>query len=384
MQSKIAALLLCLAVVPLTGYAEGNSNWLEADSMTGSWGGVRDSMEEQGVTAEFVYTGESVRNFSGGAFNRAGSTYQDNLDLMLTVDSEKLGMWSGGTLFVHGLRTNGGDPSAMLIGDLQTASNIEAPNQFIVHQAWYEQQFMDGQLAILAGLHDLNSDFYASEYGGLFLNSSFGIGPDVSGNVATSLFPKAALGVRIKIQPAEGFYLQGAVYDGDPSTRKMNTTEGKMFIAEAGVSVADGSYKVGYWQHTANITTASGAVYRSDYGLYGVVDQPLLELQNGSKIGAFMQYGWVPASRNDSVTAYVGGGVHVQGLMPSRADDELGLAIARASTHLSAETTLEFTYHAVLTPWLALQPSFQLIDNPGGDAAIRTAKVGLLRFEVSL
>jgi len=44
----------------------------------------------------------------------------------------------------------------------------------------------------------------------------------------------------------------------------------------------------------------------------------------------------------------------------------------------------EFTYRSVITPWLAIQPSFQLIQNPGGDPANANIKVGLLRFEVTL
>ncbi|MDQ6996136.1 MAG: carbohydrate porin, partial [Mariprofundus sp.] len=60
------------------------------------------------------------------------------------------------------------------------------------------------------------------------------------------------------------------------------------------------------------------------------------------------------------------------------------IAIARADTNASSETALELTYRLVLRPWLAIQPSYQIIWNPGGDATIPTAKVGLLRFEMDL
>jgi len=370
-----------MAVLPLTGHADGG-DWLKREYLSGSWGGLRDALADQGISIDLTYAGESVRNFSGGAFNRSGTIYHDNLDLTLTADSEKLGLWPGGTWLIYGLRNHGGDPSASLIGDVQTASNIEAPNQFIVYEAWYEQQWQDGRLSVLGGLHNLNSDFYVSEYGSLFINSSFGIGPGVSGNVAASIFPKAGLGLRVRIRPAEPAYFQAAVYDGDPATRKLSAAEGRMLIAETGFTTNSGSYKIGGWRHTAQHVFA-GRNFSGDYGAYGVVDQPLYTFDGGAKIGLFMQYGWVPAERNQ-ITRYVGGGLHVQALMPGRNEDELGLAFARVDTHLNAETTLELTYRMLLTPWLSLQPSFQWIDNPGGDAAVRSAKVGLLRFVLSL
>jgi len=368
-----------MIVLPLDGFAV---NWLERDSLSGSWGGLRDTLKEQGVTIDLAYSGEMVRHFSGGTFNRSGSVYHDNLDLMLSVDSEKLGLWQGGTLFVYGLRNHGGDPTANLIGDLQTASNIEAPDQFIVYEAWYEQQWLDGGLSILAGLHNMNSEFYVSEYGSLFLNSSFGIGPEVAGNVTASLFPRAALGARARIRPSASVYLQAAVYDGDPATRSLSAREGHMVIAEAGVTRDDASYKIGSWLHTADRFFA-GRLYANDYGAYGVVDQPLFVFDGGARLGLFAHVGWVPAGRN-AITRYAGGGVHLQALIPGRDEDLLGLAVARADTHLDAETTFELTYRLVLTPWLFLQPSLQWIDNPGGDATVRSARVGLLRFTLQL
>ncbi len=98
-----------------------------------------------------------------------------------------------------------------MIGDLQTASNIEAPDHFLLQEAWYEQQFADGMLSLLFGLHDLNSEFYVSDYGSLFLNSSFGIGPDMTVNVPLSIFPRAGLAVRARIAPTLQSYLQAAI-----------------------------------------------------------------------------------------------------------------------------------------------------------------------------
>lgn len=383
MRSIAMILLLYMTLLPVAGYAGSDDHWLKRDSVTGSWGGLRDALKDQGVDIELMYTGEMVRNFSGGVFNRPGSLYHDNLDLKLTAESDKLGLWHGGRWLVYGLRNHGAQPSVSLIGDLHTVSNIEAPDQFIVYEAWYEQQWLDGRLSLLAGLHDLNSEFYITEYGSLFLNSSFGIGPDISGNVTASIFPRPGLGLRLRARPSEQVYIQAAVYDGDPATRAIKRMEGRMMIAEAGYVITGGAgYKLGCWRHTADRIYA-GRSFSGDYGVYGTIDQPLFEFDGGGKAGLFLQYGWVPADRNRNIR-YIGGGVHLQGLIRGRSLDEAGVAIARADTHLDAETTLELTYRLVLYPWLAIQPSFQWIDNPGGDAKVHAAKVGLLRFSIAL
>ncbi|MDQ7001044.1 MAG: carbohydrate porin [Mariprofundus sp.] len=350
--------------------------------ISGDWGGTRASLEDRGIRIESAYIGEFVRDFSGGTPGGNNAVYQDNLDLTMTLDSKKLGLWRGGTLFIYGLRNHGGDPSANIIGDLQTASNIEAPDQFIVHEAWYEQQFSGGFLSVLVGLHDLNSEFYVSDYGSLFIDSSFGIGPDMSANVSVSLFPKAGLAVRVRVTPTGNSYVQMAIYDGDPSTRSIHSAEGKLMLGEAGFSVGTATYKVGYWNHSADKAFA-GQTFGNDYGMYGIIDQEIMHFDVDSTVGAFFQYGWAPAARN-AITRYIGGGFHLHGIIPTRDEDDIGIAIARADTHLSTETTLELTYRLVLMPWLTIQPSYQIIRNPGGNSAIHTANVGLLRFEVIL
>jgi len=369
------------------GHDDGLLTW---PGITGTWGGQREALDEQGVTLEAVYTGEFARNFKANPVTANGqkkTVYQSDTDLTLTLDTEKAGLWAGGTLFVYGLGNTGGNPTDYT-GDLQGYSNIEAPNQWIVHEAWYEQVFGDGSFSILAGLHDMNSEFYVSEFGSLFLNSSFGIGPDLSGNVAASLFPKAALGVRVKVQPTENTYVQAAMYDGDSTTRNFKAAEGKLWVAETGFSSDSGTYKVGYWQHTAN-KTFGAQTFSSDYGAYAVIDQELLQLQNDGVIAGFLQYGAAPKERNEIYT-YIGAGLHMHGLVPSRVEDDLGLAVARADFHASvnaakvSETAVELTYRLVVTPWFAVQPSLQWIHHPGGDAVAPVLTAGLLRFEITL
>jgi len=346
--------------------------------------------EESALSFEFAYIGEAVRVFSGGLVQQnnlpKNDAYHDNVDVMLTLDTEKAGLWKGGTLFMYGLINHGGDPTANLIGDVQTASNIETGDQAIIHQFWLQQSFADDLVSVTLGLHDLNSEFYASDYAGLFFNSSFGIGPELAGNpVGTSIFSKAGLAAVIKITPNDDFSIAGGVYDGDPSTRKLASAEGKMWIGEVGGAVGDGFLKLGGWLHTGDFTSAvDGVIYNSNYGMYVVGDYTLSSEDDGREVGLFVMAGHVPKARNE-IKNYLGVGLTLHGYIPGRGDDDLGIALARAQTSLNkAETVIELTYRVQINDWLALQPSVQWIQNPSGDPTIPTATVGLLRFEAAI
>jgi len=132
-----------------------------------------------------------------------------------------------------------------------------------------------------------------------------------------------------------------------------------------------------------------GKNFANDYGAYGVIDQQVASLDNDASIGWFLQYGYAPKDRN-TVFNYIGSGLHFHGVIPTRGEDDLGIAVARANNQATptstsvAETVVELTYRVVATPWLAVQPSFQVIQHPGGDVAAPTVKAGLLRFEVTL
>ena len=354
--------------------------------ITGEWGGLRKKLVDHGVTVKGLYTGEFASHYSGGPLNKNATLYHDNLDLTMIVDTEKAGLWPGGTIWVYGLRNHGNDPSAYTVGDLQTASNIGAYDQFIINEAWLNQDFAEGRVSVLAGLHNLNSEFFVSTYGALFINSSFGIQPEVSHNAGVSIFPMSGLGMRLRVKPTENSYLQAADYDGVPPARQLPVSgaNGEFQVAEAGYINNASDIKIGYWRHTAEKIHA-GQTFDGNYGYYGIVDQQLVQFDNAehSAISVFAQYGWVPSERND-VTGYLGGGLHLHGLVPGRPVDDIGFAVGRASTHVDAETVYELTYRLVLTDWLAFRPDYQWIQNPGGDAANNTANVAFLRFEIQL
>ena len=110
---------------------------------------------------------------------------------------------------------NGSTFSDELVGDLQVISNIDASHAWRVFEFWYE--FGEGPWSVRTGLYDLNSEFDVNETGGLFLNSSHGMGPDFSqtGENGPSIFPVSSLALRAEWE-GKGFTARLAVLDGVP------------------------------------------------------------------------------------------------------------------------------------------------------------------------
>lgn len=389
------------------------------DTITGDWWGARQDLADKGVNFEFVYTGEVAANTKGGL--KTGATYLDNLDLSVTMDMEKIAGWKGATFFVYGLGNWGGNPTEWT-GDAQGASNIESPNSMRLHEAWIQQNFSDDKLSILVGLYDTNSEFDALETGAFFLNSSHGMGPDYSqaGLNGVGAFPATGLAGRILAKPCKGFYFQTMGMEGtpqDPNNPKsplqiqFDDGEGVFIANELGYLTQDkneearyGKFAVGGWVYTAkfddllDVDGAGNPVKKSgNFGIYGLGEYNIYREKNNPQQGlnVFLRTGYANPNMNQ-FTAYLGVGAVYTGLIPKRDEDKLGLAVATAfngnkfkraaiaagARADSVEVNVELSYHAQITPWLAVQPDVQYIVNPGTDPTVKNALYVGSRFEL--
>jgi porin len=103
-------------------------------------------------------------------------------------------------------------------------------------------------------------------------------------------------------------------------------------------------------------------------------------------LGWFGRIALEPQNRNFVGFCFETGLVYA-GLIPTRDEDELGVGFAYAqltngarqalelegSRGVSAEMVLEFTYKAILTPRLYIQPDAQFIINPGATQDLKNA-----------
>jgi len=357
-------------------------------SSPGGW----KELEDKGITLGAGLTVDFVANTRGGL--RQGSGRLGNLDLTVSIDTERAGLWPGGCLTVCLLGDYGDDPTS-LVGDIQTTSNIEAFDTFKLYQAWYEQRWLGDKCSILLGLHDYNSEFDALEYACAFMNSSFGISPDIS-QVGPSIFPTAALAGRFRFQPTERLYLIAAAYDGvpgdpdDPRGTKiiLKKSDGIFYGTEFGVVASEdapGYHKLGIggWYLDSTFEDFSGTQRSTNRGIYAIGEASVFREPDRSQgLGVFIQTGCARGDRNQ-IGSYFGVGLAYTGLLPGRHHDVSGLAVAHArngdafaAAHPDldrAETAVEWTHRAELLPWFSVQADVQYILNPGMDPTLDPA-----------
>jgi len=361
-------------------------------------GQADSSVFSNGFVFEAAYVGDNVNNLSGGI--KQGSCYLGMANFRLLFDSEKAGLWKGGQFFINAANTHGAEPSANLVGDMQVASNIEAGDHTFIQELWFKQNFKHFEITV--GLQDLNVEFAASDYGSLYLNSSFGILPVISANVPAPIFPLTSLGITAKWTFSDKTTWLLACYDGNPTdfdynpynlNWQFNSGDGILIVSEIQQKYKfndnEGTCKLGIYNHNHLVDKQFNPEFpdslnNSIFGVYTYVDQVLW--QKGVKeLGFFAQLGYSPSSISFN-NYYIGLGINYKGVCSKSGSDILGLAVAHESLYgeLGKETTLELSYQYPLCDNIFIQPDFQYIINPSGKSSnLKNAFLANLRFGFS-
>ena len=390
-------------------------------------------VETHWLTPGLVYEATVLANAKGGI--RRGTTYVGNLHFQLTAKGLS-GRWEGSTAFLDVLNIHGGRPSQR-VGDAQGVSNIEGPPGTQIEEVWIQHNVAGNTMSLLAGIYDVNSEFYRLQSAGLFVNSSFGIGPEFaqSGISGPSIFPRTSAGIRVDIKPASGWVIRAALLDGAPIVRPdgsraaFRAGDGLLGVAEIawrtqpqangdvsrsgtdriGRFSALSSYKnkfaVGAWRYTAPSNDLSDTdlagiarLRRGTSGAYAIGEVALVSSNEpyARQLAMFVQAGMADAKTNRFST-YFGIGLIGSGWGLGRDGDQIGISVARAKNgahYISsqqaqgiptsrAETTFEMTYVAPLSKQLTVQPDLQYVRNPNTDPSVTNAWVLQVRFQYS-
>lgn len=350
------------------------------------------------LTLEARDTVEGWRNLQGGV--AVGNTTLNKLQASVRFTGEAVG-WRGFAFYAQVFKTNAESLSLARTGDIQTASNIEAPDVQRLFEFWVSQDFGDdktpGWVALRAGLIDLNRTFDSIEPAGLFLNSSHGIGPDLSrsGVTGPSIFPVTGLSAQADWRAGQKLVTHLGVFaEPDPQRQgqfadlRLSSRDGAIVIGQADYAFAkDAQASLGVWRYTARQASVADPARRLEprAGVYGFADGPLPLPGRPS--------GWVRAGvadrRVQTVAGYLGAGLAWKGLLPGRTGDQFGVAVAhaiiggpaQAAQGLPAsETTFELTYSLRLNRYLHLQPDVQHIVHPAARPGLRDATAVGLRL----
>ncbi len=315
------------------------------------------------LTFGVSYTGDWASNLCGGI--KTGSAY-----LGMATMSADLRLWNGAQLHAMGVSTHGDTPSASLIGDMQVLSNIEAGNLTYFQEAWLRQCL--GSLELTFGLQDMAVELGHVEYGGLYLNSSFGVKPTLSHNIPVPIFPLTSLGLTAKWEISERLTWAGAIYDGDPTP----FDEGNAHNLRWELRRDDllGAMELQY--HTAPATYKLGAtLHDGKASFYANAHRIFSE-----RVGAFVQLGYAPNAETSD--RYIGAGVNFAGLLFEGDETGLGLVHEHFRHRTRAETAVELTWKSPeLWSGLFVQPDLQYIIQPAGTLTrLKNAFVATLRL----
>ena len=375
------------------------------------------------------YSGELVWSAVGG--DRQGAVIPGVAGVQIMLRLGQVVGWRGARLFVFGLGTHGGAPSD-LVGDTQGVSNLEAPPRLRLEEAWLQQNVLGNRVSLLAGRYDLSAEFYRLQSGALFVNSSFGIGPEFaqSGAAGPSIFPNTAVGTRVEFKPSANIVWRVGVLNGVPVDRPGQRTrlfapgDGALVIGEVALLARPdtvraprqrrfaigrgaarpyaGKVALGAWYYTARFpdlvaTLPDGTAiqHRGSGGGYLIADQTLWSPRRGrpGPLTVFAQLG-LGDGRVNRIGGYLAGGLTLAAPWPSRTQDMMGLALAAArngshyeqaqaaaGVRVADETALELTYLAQFGSWLTVQPDLQYVIHPGGTRG--NAVVPGLRMAIS-
>ncbi|MBI5792850.1 MAG: carbohydrate porin [Rhodocyclales bacterium] len=418
MRRTLITAFSCLAVAaPALAGDEPPPNFAE-DRLTGDWGGTRSAAAKKGFEFEGLARIDALRN--RGAISN-GSRHISHLDFKLKMDLEKAIGWNGGSAMVNVLSDGGWGPNARHVGAQMGVTNVEigAPTTTRLFQAWLQQSFLDDRLAVLAGLYPIDSEFFTMDSAGVFIGPQYGTPADLAQTRGPSIFNNSAFGLRAKWNITKSTYAMGAVLDGipnDPARPKRTAirfakNDGSFNIGEFGwlPEAENEKFKghakaaIGLWGYSTKVNdqrdldAAGNPELRSQRGGYILGERSLVHLGGEQErfISAFARYTWTDGD-STPVKNSVNLGLHVKGPVASRPDDVLGFAWSRAGMSQkwrdvqavpgdtkSAEDVLEITWRVAVTPWLAIQPNYQQMRNPGGGSAPKAKLIGA-RIDVTL
>jgi porin len=388
----------------------------------GDWLGVRPELAAEGIKPQALFITDPFVNAAGG--RRRGFSEYDLLALDFLLDTDKLFGWTGGE-FHFGFSNNSGTSlSTQYVGNnfpIQLA-NVASADPRLTYLS-YTQSLFDDKLSVRLGRLTINSvygeEFAGSQYFKAFTSVAFDLVPlGIFLNAPGAFgYPLTTWGARVKVEPAESFYVMAGCYNGDPDVKDADrhgvdfSLRGPAFvISEVGyrrnygadASGLPGNLKLGaYFNGGRADVFGSGLAGRPSetvetrYGFYILGDQALARWGDPAEkrhFGAFAAFVCAPDLRVNQAPYFFDAGLVAYGFLPSRPRDYAGFGVAcgsysgdlrraegfQALTNPAVgmqnwEMTVELNYGCTVRPGLLVQPSLQYLVHPGGNNAIPNA-----------
>lgn len=362
--------------------------WIDGDFATGRFFGARPIFESHGLTVNSSFLYSPFMKTGGGANGENSFKGYGIFNLGVTLDTEKAGLWKGGTFFAlyqnkRGYGLSGANPNGAM-GDFMGFDGWDWRQINQISEYWYQQKFFNGKLRVKLGKQDANTDFAYLNSGWDFMNSGFSVIP----NIPLVTYPDQSFGFMAEVNPKEWLSIRDGIYSR--FNVPMNITEIEL---KPKIKKLPGRYMFGVWElsdsngmSAAIGEDANGTIYNNfyrNYGAYFNFEQMVYKEKKDDNndmqgLVVFGQCGVSPSNRND-LSRYIGCGLHYVGPIPKRDKDIAGIAVNNGNFasrlnditydnggRVGSETVVEAFYRVQVNNWFYLQPDVQYIMNPGG------------------
>jgi porin len=219
----------------------GSREWWGGNALTGDWWGVRNYLDDSGVTTSLSYTNNIAGNPVGGRSQAVA--YADNLSVGIQFDLETLIGWNGLTLTTSALDRNGSNLSARDIGNQFTVQQVYGTQTIVFFALALEQSILDDKMSIKIGRFATGDDFASSPLYWLYMNNGIDGNPQaLPVNTGFSAYPAATWGARLRVDPTPDVFTMAGIYQvTDPDLHQshglnwsMRRNDGVFMIAQIG------------------------------------------------------------------------------------------------------------------------------------------------------
>jgi len=423
-----------VTVTETTTPSFGGDLWTRS-KLTGDWGGVRNDLAAKGITLDIDYTQIFQGNAHGGRSTKNALRASGSGDIELTLDTQKMGLWPGGSFLFHA-EPKWGDGINPKVGSLVPV-NFDAviPGSgegamFTLSEWIFTQGIIPDKLAVIAGklfgARAFDTNVFANDERTQFMNTALRNNP-----IIPAFLPYTNLGIGVIAMPTDWLTITTAVADSEGRAKTtgfetafhgaMNTTIIHEWAFKVKPFGLPGNQRIGFlWSSMdfsrldpnepfnmsadlaikllgldlANKVVGKLAKFRDagdNVAIYYNFDQYLYtEDEDPSQgIGLFGRFGWARQDVNP-IAHFYSIGVGGKGVLPERDNDTCGLGyyFADLSNQMPpqyhSEQGIECYYNIEVTPWLHISPDLQVIVNPGGTDFNDVSFVYGVRMQVNL
>ena len=287
-----------------------------------------------------------------------------------TLDAGRAWGWHGISLDVGAQAVHASGDSAMGSAAVQGPSNEWASDFARIIALDVTARLPHATLR--AGILDLNQYFESSDQAALLHNSSFGMAPNFTANVATPTFPVPGAAAMMRTSPARHWIVRAGVWQGAPPVHAGGFSHGSLWIGEVERQAAGdrADVKLGLWHARGTHPEVTGAYLVGDTRWRS----------SAHRWGAFVLAGSTPAAATE-IGTFIAAGVRVHAPLSGRGDDQLSLGVSRATIAAARpETVVEVVYRWRLGDGADLEPDLQYIAQSGGGPT--SAWVGGMRLHI--